>query len=807
VANRRITQFPVIQPGDINDQDVLTLVHVFEVDPALRNKKFTFEQLRQYLDVYYVNTAEFDPLLAGNVVVSGYTIISGVSILGSSLNVSGDASFSQNVTITGDLTVFGDINLVGDLDVDDIDAVFITTDGLEVQVSGFINNLSGNIVNATSGTFQRLFAIEATGIESNFVSGNFNQLHADNLDVDTIEVSGITITGELVSSGTINANDVNVNGTLSGALITGNVINVNDLNVTSGNFDYISGITITGDQVQIASGAFTTMTGDDIRVSNISGTTITGEDVFIFNGEIVSGHFRTLTGETLTGETINVLDLNATDLFAESGYFNNAVASGIYVDTITGRVGQFENMFVSGDLTVTGDFIVDDIIADHITANSGDFGTGNFIFLSGQTISGEVGLFTQIDVVTLNASGLEFSGDQTISGDFTVIGNLDVSGDVTFASGLEVSGTISGTSGLFPDLDADRIRVSGLEVETIWVSGDATVSGNTSLEGELNVSGIVINSDGIITSGDLIVGPGGDFIVSGESIFAQSGVFKEDVFFDQDVTVTGDLNVSGALTVEGGISFSDDLTARNITATGNLDVHGNTTLSGDLLTSGDLTVSGTTVLRGDTDLLGALTVTGNISNQGDIETSGNILSRGDINAVNVYASAAITGETLNVTTLSGQNGIIENILFVSGYASSGLLVSGNAGVSGDLTVIGSGLFNGTVTGQTANFTFVNASNTLSGATVTGEQANFTEILASGIECSGISVRDQLNVPFGTVQEPGLGFDNPAVTGIYDGIMCEQVGGQYSTMTFVNQNASGMTISSGNGRFILTIWGG
>ena len=72
--------------------------------------------------------------------------------------------------------------------------------------------------------------------------------------------------------------------------------------------------------------------------SNISGTTITGEDVFIFNAEIV-GHYRTLTGETLTGETINVLDLNVTDLFAESGYFNNAVASGIYVDTITGRVG------------------------------------------------------------------------------------------------------------------------------------------------------------------------------------------------------------------------------------------------------------------------------------------------------------------------------------------------------------------------------------------------------------------------------------------------------------------------------------
>jgi len=154
VANRRITQFPVIAPGDINDQDVLTLVHVFEVDPALRNKKFSFEQLRLYLDEYYINTAEFDPLVAGNVIVSGYAIISGESIFGSTLNVSGNTFFSSDVTITGDLNVLGDLNLTGDLNVDDIDAVFITTDGFEAQVSGFINNLSGNTIQATSGTYQ-----------------------------------------------------------------------------------------------------------------------------------------------------------------------------------------------------------------------------------------------------------------------------------------------------------------------------------------------------------------------------------------------------------------------------------------------------------------------------------------------------------------------------------------------------------------------------------------------------------------------------------------------------------------------------
>ena len=268
------------------------------------------------------------------------------------------------------------------------------------------------------------------------------------------------------------------------------------------------------------------------------------------------------------------------------------------------------------------------------------------------------------------------------------------------------------------------------------------------------------------------------------------------------------LNVSGALTVEGGISFTDDLTARNITATGDLDVHGDTTVSGDIRVSGDIEIGGTNaIVHGDTTIGGELSVTGEISSQSDISTSGDIFARGDINATNIYATTEITGETLNVRTLSGENGIINNLLLVSGYVGSGLVVSGTLGTSGDLTVDGSGLFQGTVTGSTAEFDFVYASNTVSGRFVSGqiatiESGNFGQV---GVET--LNVYSDFNVPFGSTAAPGLGFNNPAVTGVYDGIMCEQIGaGQYSTMTFVNQNASGMTMSSGDGRFILTIWG-
>ena len=55
MANRRITEFPSINGADIVDQDLLTLVQVFEVDPTLRNKKITFTEFKQYLNSFYAS--------------------------------------------------------------------------------------------------------------------------------------------------------------------------------------------------------------------------------------------------------------------------------------------------------------------------------------------------------------------------------------------------------------------------------------------------------------------------------------------------------------------------------------------------------------------------------------------------------------------------------------------------------------------------------------------------------------------------------------------------------------------------------
>ncbi|MBW2466420.1 MAG: hypothetical protein JRF02_03890 [Deltaproteobacteria bacterium] len=54
MANRRITELPSILGVDLSEQDLLTLVQIFEVDPTLKNKKITLSEFKKYLDTSYV---------------------------------------------------------------------------------------------------------------------------------------------------------------------------------------------------------------------------------------------------------------------------------------------------------------------------------------------------------------------------------------------------------------------------------------------------------------------------------------------------------------------------------------------------------------------------------------------------------------------------------------------------------------------------------------------------------------------------------------------------------------------------------
>lgn len=70
MANRKISELPEISYTLVEDIDLLTLVHVFEVDPALRNKKLTFSGLKGYLDQRYTPVVDV-PATATSSGISG----------------------------------------------------------------------------------------------------------------------------------------------------------------------------------------------------------------------------------------------------------------------------------------------------------------------------------------------------------------------------------------------------------------------------------------------------------------------------------------------------------------------------------------------------------------------------------------------------------------------------------------------------------------------------------------------------------------------------------------------------------------
>jgi len=154
----------------------------------------------------------------------------------------------------------------------------------------------------------------------------------------------VTFTGILTQSGTINANNINATGTISGATITGDVRAIHNINGTNCSFLQLKFLVLVS---RAYSAYFERTTGTFIDVTN------------------------TLSGATITGNYGQFLNL--------TGYTANA------------------NSF-SGT-TITGD-----------TANLGaTYGTsGSFTYLSGTTVTGTSGLFTAIDVQTLNAANLQF---------------------------------------------------------------------------------------------------------------------------------------------------------------------------------------------------------------------------------------------------------------------------------------------------------------------------------------------------------------------------------------------------------------
>ena len=733
MANRRITQFPSIEATSIVDEDLVTLVKVFEIDPALRNKKLNFSGLRTYLDQFYINVGETDPFIVGNVLVSGYAVISGDLTAESNFLVSGESDFKQDVVLRQNILVGGNITATGNITANQIDVLNVNTQFLEAT-SGNFTIATGTTIDFASGYFDIISGTTITGDSVGIQSGTVVDLtvtrgidavsgYFDYLEVGNAFVSGVTI------SGNINANNINATGTISGSTITGDVVNVAELNVTSGIFSSISGTAITGDII-----LFTLATGNTVNA--------------------VSGNFQNLSGATITGQNLKVTSGNLQDLVVANGITSDTLTSNF----ISGVSGEFQN--ISGD-TITG-----------TTINAGI-----------------------VNVHTLNAVELEFSGDQQISGDLTVLQNIYVASGAYIGGPLVTTGiisgeTITGQSGTFdtivtaPTFSGGFATFTGLFVSSNGdIGGDLNVTGNSKIGGNLTVTGNTTSIGNTSISGNLVVD--GTAEISGDtSISGDLSITSGDITGDGNTQLSGIDNIlfnSGYL--NNGLIISGDLVVSGSATFDELNIVSGLIVSGDLLVSGNLVVDDDIVATGNVTAVTGIfdTVTGTTANF----TSGNFQR---LNVTDGYFSL-VSGITITGTTVNATNG---NFINLSGTTITGITIETSTGhfktlLVDDQIVIDADL---SVSGNA----FVTSGAYIGGnVEVTGTVTSHNNLIV---------LSGQAEFPWGTEAAPGITFTGDLNTGFYN---------PSGEMIAATVNGSrGWTIESGTGdsegRHVLTIWG-
>jgi predicted acyltransferase (DUF342 family) len=733
VANRRITQFPSIEATSIVDEDLVTLVKVFEIDPALRNKKLNFSGLRTYLDQFYINVGETDPFIVGNILVSGYAVISGDLTAESNFLVSGESDFKQDVVLRQNILVGGNITATGNITANQIDVLNVNTQFLETT-SGNFTIATGTTIDFASGYFDIISGTTITGDSVGIQSGTVVDLtvtrgidavsgYFDYLEVGNAFVSGVTI------SGNINANNINATGTISGSTITGDVVNVAELNVTSGIFSSISGTAITGDII-----LFTLATGNTVNA--------------------VSGNFQNLSGATITGQNLEVTSGNLQDLVVANGITSDTLTSNF----ISGVSGEFQN--ISGD-TITG-----------TTINAGI-----------------------VNVHTLNAVELEFSGDQQISGDLTVLQNIYVASGAYIGGPLVTTGiisgeTITGQSGTFdtivtaPTFSGGFATFTGLVVSSNGdIGGNLNVTGNSEIGGKLTVTGNTTSIGNTSISGNLVVD--GTAEISGDtSISGNLSITSGDITGDGNTQLSGIDNIlfnSGYL--NNGLIISGDLVVSGSATFDELNIVSGLIVSGDLLVSGNLVVDDDIVATGNVTAVTGIfdTVTGTTANF----TSGNFQR---LNVTDGYFSL-VSGITITGTTVNATNG---NFINLSGTTITGITIETSTGhfktlLVDDQIVIDADL---SVSGNA----FVTSGAYIGGnVEVTGTVTSHNNLIV---------LSGQAEFPWGTEAAPGITFTGDLNTGFYN---------PSGEMIAATVNGSrGWTIESGTGdsegRHVLTIWG-
>ena len=322
--------------------------------------------------------------------------------------------------------------------------------------------------------------------------------------------------------------------------------------------------------------------------------------------------------------------------------------------TFTG-IGTFiSDLYVGGNLNVTGDLTYDEVSGRNLDI-SGIATIATLYAAAGIITASNVHVSAATTTKDLLVTGVStFSGIGTFASDVYVDGNLNVVGDIVYD---EVSGRNLDISGI--------ATIATLGVSIAATTKDLLVTGLSTFTGAIDANG-AIDVDGHTELDDVNV--------SGASTFAGAADFNGAIDVDGH-TELDDVNVSGASTFTGAADFN-----------GALDVDGHTELD-------DVNVSGASTFTGAIDANGALDVDGH-TELDDVNVSGvSTLATLGVSIAATTKDLLVTGvTTAGIVTGATYYGDGSNLIGVS------TTFTGSIGIQSGGTVIGTGITMVNITG-------------------------------------------------------------------------------------------------------------
>jgi len=413
-----------------------------------------------------------------------------------------DDTFAANLTITGDLTVSGN-------------TTYVNTETI---------NLSDNIITLNAnhtGSPTQDAGIEVERGSSNNVILQWNEAN------DYWEIASGGTTGRIITSG-----DIGSGSGFDADLLDGQEGSYYlDWTNTTNKPDPQIDVNITGKVTGSGTTTLTDLASGTINISaELANTTVTAGSYG--SASLIPTFTVDEDGRITAAADVSVAGVSDTDWYIANNTFQISTVDGSIFNTV---IGEFTNLTVNGDITVTGTVDGRDIAVDGTKLDGIEAGARN---LSNTEILNIVltndGENSTLDADLLDGANSDFYLDftnATNKPDPTITLAGDVTGSVTLTD--LASGTITTDISNTGVTAAQYGSATSIPIITIAADGRITAAATASVAGIDSTSWYTANNTFQINTGD-----GSSF----NNVISQ---FDANVDFGAGIDVTGDITVTG----------------------------------------------------------------------------------------------------------------------------------------------------------------------------------------------------------------------------------------------------------------------